>query len=75
MFLIEDEPAVTMESGDAVVIGGLAPEYQGPYTVTPGPEIQTLETQGKLLTDVVVMEQIPWNYGLITYNGRVITVS
>lgn len=67
-------------NGPAVSIGSYAggksfPIYQGPTTVTPGPEAQILETQNTEVTERIVVEAIPQNYGLITYNGRVITVS
>lgn len=50
-------------------------EYHGEYTVTPGAVAQTLPTRGKNLEQDVVVEAIPNNYGLITYNGSFITVS
>lgn len=67
-----DAPAVSI----GIKGGGKAfPLYQGPYTVTPGPERQILDTQNTEVTRQIVVEAIPQNYGLITYNGRVITVS
>lgn len=51
------------------------PAYEGETTVTPGNEPQTLETQGKLLNDNIVIHPIPQNYGLITWNGAILTVS
>lgn len=51
------------------------PTYHGVYEVTPSPETQILGTQGKLLEEDVVVNPIPSNYGLITWNGVVITVS
>ena len=55
--------------------GGTAPKYPGPYVVTPERNAQTLITQDMLMTANVVVKPIPSNYGLITYNGSVITVS
>lgn len=49
--------------------------YEGPYTVTPSSSEQTLLTQWKTMGDNVVIEPIPNNYGLITWNGSVLTVS
>ena len=49
--------------------------YDGPYTVTPGPEAQTLQTNGKRMTADVVVGAIPNNYGLVTWNGSVLTIS
>ena len=49
--------------------------YEGEYTVTPSSETQTLNTTGFLMDGDVVINPIPSNYGLITYNGAVLTVS
>ena len=49
--------------------------YSGEYEVTPTTEEQTLATAGKTLARDVVVAPIPRNYGLITYNGSVLTVS
>lgn len=53
----------------------VAGEYQGAYEVTPTQQTQTLPTVNKVLTDNVVIKPIPSCYGLITYNGSIITVS
>ena len=50
-------------------------EYTGAYEVTPTKERQILETRGKLATENIVIEPVPKNYGLITYNGFEITIS
>lgn len=49
--------------------------YTGPYSVTPSPEAQTLNTNGLRMTDNITIEPIPSNYGLITWNGSTLTVS
>ena len=49
--------------------------YDGPYEVTPTAETQTLDTEDKVLAQSVVINPIPSNYGLITWNGSVLTVS
>lgn len=49
--------------------------YHGAYTVTPSEERQTLETAGCVLREDVIIEPIPSNYGLITWNGLGIRVS
>ena len=49
--------------------------YTGSYEVTPSAETQTLLTEDLRMTDNVVINPIPNNYGLITWNGSVITVS
>jgi hypothetical protein len=49
--------------------------YDGPYEFTPTQETQTVQTADKVLLDDIIIHPIPQNYGLITYNGRKITVS
>ena len=49
--------------------------YTGEYEVTPSAETQTLDTAGLRLTRPVTVNPIPQNYGLITYNGAVLSVS
>ena len=49
--------------------------YTGPTTVTPGPEAQTLNTAELMVAENIIIEPIPNNYGLITWDGHTITVS
>lgn len=49
--------------------------YSGDYEITPSSEVQTLQTNGKRMTADVVINPIPQNYGLITWNGSFLTVS
>lgn len=49
--------------------------YTGAYEVTPSEETQTLETNNMRMTGNVTINPIPNNYGLITWNGSIITVS
>jgi len=58
-----------------VSIGISQPVYTGPYTVTPNQQTQILQTANKSMNQNVVVNPIPSNYGLITYNGFEITVS
>ena len=65
-------------SGRAVLrahvgIGGSP--YSGEYTVTPTQSVQILNTSGKMMLSNMTIEPIPNNYGLITWNGAVLTVS
>ena len=55
-------------------VGGGLP-YDGPYSVRPSPETQVLETAQRLMSQDVVVEPIPSNYGLITWNGSFLMVS
>lgn len=49
--------------------------YPGPYEVTPSSEAQVLLTTHTTMTGDLVVNPIPSNYGLITWDGAVLTVS
>jgi hypothetical protein len=49
--------------------------YDGPYEVTPSRETQTLGTNGKQATADIVVNPIPSNYGLVTWNGAYLMIS
>lgn len=49
--------------------------YTGDYQITPTSERQILHTEGKSMTGDLVIDPIPNNYGLITWNGSTLTVS
>ena len=74
-FRIEDEQDVTLVMGDAFIKTGVFPDYDGPCEVTPGPETQILQTMNTSVRADIIVGPIPQNYGLISYNGGVITVS
>lgn len=68
--LVTDGSAVQL-----VAIHGGYPVYDGATTVTPTNAEQVLATAGKVVTDNITINPIPNNYGLITWNGAVLTVS
>lgn len=49
--------------------------YQGMTTIIPSKNKQILTTSGCMMAQDIVVESIPSNYGLITWNGSVLTVS
>lgn len=49
--------------------------YTGSYVVTPTQSTQVLYTDDLRMTDNVTVNPIPSNYGLITWDGSVLTVS
>ena len=49
--------------------------YQGSYTVTPTQSTQVLQTAHLMMNGNVTIAPIPSNYGLVTYNGSILTVS
>lgn len=50
-------------------------QYDGPIDITPTTDSQTLATEGKLVTENITINPIPNYYGLITWDGSIITVS
>lgn len=51
------------------------PTYDGPQEVVPGRHAQVLRTDGTKVVGDIVVDPIPSNYGLVTWDGSVITVS
>lgn len=49
--------------------------YDGSYEWTPTQQTQTIPIADKKATADIVINPIPSNYGLITYDGSTITVS
>lgn len=49
--------------------------YTGATEVTPSLQPQTLYTGDKIVLDDIIINPIPSNYGLITWNGSTLTVS
>ena len=68
---------VQLDGEFGVVIGGGSdlPVYTGEITVTPTQETQVLETADHSVLDNITINPIPHNYGLITWDGSVLTVS
>lgn len=51
------------------------PVYDGITEITPSNQAQVLQTSNKTVTRNIVVNPIPSNYGLVTWNGSVLTVS
>lgn len=49
--------------------------YEGEYVVTPGADAVVLPTKNLWMRDNITINPIPSNYGKITWNGAVMTVS
>lgn len=58
-----------------VVHEGAFPAYTGETVVTPGLTAATLPTANTTVYSDIVINPIPSNYGLITWNGSTLTVS
>lgn len=55
--------------------GGTRPHYQGQTEFTPTQAYQTVHTAGLTVDADIVIDPIPSNYGRITWNGAVLTVT
>ena len=69
---------VTSAKYDIGITTGILPVtdiYGGPYEITPANAPQTLETTHLVMRENVVVNPVPSNYGLITWNGATLTVS
>lgn len=49
--------------------------YEGDYEFTPTRETQIVMTKHKTLDENIRINPIPQNYGLVTYNGSIITIT
>ncbi len=69
-------PGASLSPGLPVVRESVAyPPYDGPTEVTPSQEAQVLATTNKRVLSDITVNPIPSNYGLVTYNGAIITIS
>lgn len=65
---------IPMDVG-AVYAMSTVDDYEGVYEYTPSAEAQTVEIEGLKATENIIINPIPSNYGLITWNGSELTVS
>ena len=56
------DDSISLDAGDVINIGTTKPSYEGPYTVDPTEEAQTLATTDHLMTDDVTVSAIPGDY-------------
>lgn len=63
---------LTATLGRDVTVSGY---YGGPYEVTPSGETQILAAAGRIAERDIIVNPIPSNYGRITWDGSVLTVS
>lgn len=71
----ELSPTVGLSGALTVPSVAGADKYNGPYEFTPSAETQRAEIYGKMGRADIVINPIPSNYGLVTYDGAIITVS
>jgi hypothetical protein len=61
--------------GDLSIPSSVSAIYTGAYEFTPTRETQVININHKEALRNITINPIPQNYGLITYNGSIITVS
>lgn len=71
---IEGSETIPLEVGVVTEMSGY-PEYEGSYEITPSTSVQTLSTANRHTVADFIINPIPQNYGLITWNGSTLTVS
>lgn len=71
---VEETQTYSMQVSEAIV-SSTSPEYEGDYEITPTQEEQVLDTADRHLSQEIHIAAIPSNYGLITWNGSILTVS
>ena len=62
-------------SGELTIPASISAVYTGEYEFTPSRETQVININHKEALRNITINPIPQNYGLITYNGSIITVS
>lgn len=72
-FKVSDNDSTTLKAEQGIPIYPSA--YSREYIVTPSSEVQTLDTEGLMMTHDITINPIPSNYGLITWDGSTLTVS
>ena len=72
---VEELSNVVSVSVETPVVTSTVSDYDGEYDITPTDTAQTFSTNGKRVLHDFVVEPIPSNYGKITYNGSILTVS
>lgn len=63
------------QKGQLTVPQRIGTPYTGEYEFTPTSETQTIPTENKALAQNIIINPIPSNYGLITWDGSTLTVS
>lgn len=67
--------ANTIEDGVQQFMPIMPDAYSGQTVVTPTQSEQVLATAGLVVPENIIINPIPSNYGLITWNGSTLTVS
>lgn len=75
-FGINEQFGVSFDDGFQVDYSQMheAGDYTGEYTFTPSNETQEIETADKTLTQNIIINPIPSNYGLVSYDGSILSI-
>lgn len=71
----ESDDFAAVDFGDVQLARVGYDPYEGPVEITPSEETQILHTENLALLSDIIINPIPSNYGLISWNGSVLTVS
>lgn len=73
---IDDDVGIDLGVSEQIVIENHDTlPYRGEYEFTPTEDVQTVHINGLRATRNITINPIPSNYGKITWNGSVLTVS
>lgn len=83
ILLLEDPEDIVLEEdqGSDIILEDALPytqqydEYEGPVEFTPARQAQIVLTARKTVLNNIRINPIPQNYGLVTYNGSIITIT
>lgn len=65
----------SLSAGLSVPHGKEVAPFEGAYEYTPTSETQVIEIEGLRALSNIIIDPIPQNYGLITWDGSTLTVS
>lgn len=74
MTVAADKVTLPVTAGTQIIVNR-DPEYAGAHEFTPGDSTQIVPVGGYRMTQDIIIDPIPSNYGKITWNGAVLTVS
>lgn len=70
---VKDVDSITLHASEGI------PIYPNPYTgvteIVPTSETQIIPTHGMMMVEDFIVDPIPSNYGLITWNGTGLRIS
>lgn len=70
----ESQGPINIDFGEYVEVH-ITDYFDGAYQYTPTQSTQTIPIVGKTARSNITINPIPSNYGLITWNGAILTVS